>query len=261
MELDILNSFQKSVDQHLSLRSFPVAIKLLEREEDMPTDIGRPKRDLGEPVRPCVGWHLARHRGLPVAMMLEDFTTACPSGIFVFGLLEPPPSWLDGNLSYGIYAATREAAVNMEKHVFRLEVGKYIGVAFTPLGKADFTPDLIMIFCNSNDARHLVLASAWTNGEPVKTSIAARNLCSEAIIQPFLTGKPVLAVPCGGDRQHGATDDDEIVFTTPVNRLEGIIKGLAEFEKSHSIEKLGEDTKLQRRYKEMAKSLDAKLGR
>ena len=259
--MDILKRFQKALDEHLSLRSSPIAIKLLEREEDIPPNMGRPRRDLGESIRPCVGWHLARHKEVPVAMLLDDFATTCPSGVFIFGLLEPIPSWLEGDLSYGIYTASREAAVNMEKHVFRLEVGKYIGVAFAPLGEADFTPDLIMIFCNSNDARHLVLASAWTNGEPVKTSIAARNLCSEAIIQPFLTGKPVLAIPCGGDRQHGATDDDEIVFTAPASKLEGIIEGLAEFEKSHSIEKLGEDTKLQKRYKEMAKTLDVKLGR
>ncbi|GAH70145.1 unnamed protein product, partial [marine sediment metagenome] len=171
------------------------------------------------------------------------------------------PSWLEGDLSYGIYTASREAGVNMEKHVFRLEVGKYIGVAYAPIAKANFVPDLVMIFCNPYDARRLALAAAWTNGEPIKTSIAARNLCSEAVAQPFLTGKPVLAIPCGGDRRHGATQDDEIVFTTQVDRLEGMIVGLAEFEKSHCIEKLGEDTKLQKRYKEMAKTLDVKLGR
>ena len=259
--MDILNNFQKTVDRHLSLRSYPVAIKLVKHTKELPLNMGRPARDLGQTIRPCVGWHLARHRGLPIAMLLEDFTTACPSGIFVFGLMAPTPSWLNGDLSCGIYSATREAAVNMEKHVFRLEVGSYVGVAFAPLAKANFTPDLIMTFCNSNDARRLIIASAWDTGEPLKVSITGRDLCSEAIVQPFLSQKPVLAIPCRGDRQHGATHDDEIVFTTPMAKLEGIVTGLEEFEKSHRVEYLGEETELQRRYKEMAKTLDAKLGR
>ena len=259
--MEILNNFKKVVDKYLSIRSSPVAIKLLKRNEDIPSNMGRPRRDLGESVRPCVGWHLARHQGLPVAMLLEDFTTACPSGVFVFGLMEPTSTWLNGELSCGIYTASREAAVNMEKHVFRLDTGKYIGVAFAPLEKTNFVPDLVMTFCNPNDARRLIVASAWKTGEPLKASIAGRNLCSEAIVQPFLTAKPMLAIPCGGDRRHGATPDDEIVFTTPMDRLEEIAAGLEKFEESHHIEKLGGETELQRRYKEMARMLDAELSR
>ena len=48
--MDILNSFQKAVDQHLSLRSHPVAIKLLKRAEEVPPNMGRPARDLGETI-------------------------------------------------------------------------------------------------------------------------------------------------------------------------------------------------------------------
>lgn len=259
--MEILERFKKVVDEHLSLRSFPVAIKLLERREDIPPNMGRPLKTLGESIRPCVGWHMARHKGLSVAMLPEDFSTACPTGMFVFGLLEPIQQWIEGDLSYGIYTGSREAAANMERHVFRLEVGKYKGVAFAPLGKADFIPDLVMIYGNSREALRLVLASVWTNGEPLKVSIAARNLCADGIVQPFQTGKPALAIPCGGDREHGVTDDHEIVFTTPVDKLEEIIEGLEEFEKSHRVGSLGGESKLRKRYNEMAKILDDKLGR
>lgn len=259
--MEILERFKKAVDEHLSLRSFPVAIKLLERSEDIPPNMGRPLKALGESIRPCVGWHLVRHKGLSIAMLPEDFTTACPTSIFVFGLLEPIQPWIEGDLSYDIYTGSRGAAANMERHVFRLEVGKYKGIAFAPLGKADFIPDLVMIYGNSREVHRLVLAAAWTTGEPLNVSIAARNLCTEGIIQPFQTGQPVLAIPCGGDREHGRTNDDEIVFTTPVDKLEGIIKGLAEYEKSHRVENLGGESRLRKRYKEMAKTVDEKLGR
>jgi len=75
------------------------------------------------------------------------------------------------------------------------------------------------------------------------------------------TGRPVLAIPCGGDREHGRTDDYEIVFSAPVDRLEVIIEGLEEAKKWQLVEKLGGESRLRQRYKEMAKTLDEKLGR
>ena len=90
---------------------------------------------------------------------------------------------------------------------------------------------------------------------------AARNICADSIVQPFQTGVPVLAIPCGGDRKHGGTDDNEIVFTTPVDKLEGMIKGLEEQGKSLRVENLGGESKLEKRYKKMAKIVDKALGR
>ena len=194
-------------------------------------------------------------------MLEEDFSSACPSGVFVFGLLETIPQWIDGDLSYGLYTGSRAAARNMENQVFRLEAGKYQGVAFATLGEADFTPDLIMIFCNSKDTRRLALASTWATGEPLRVDIFARDLCSEGVVQPLQTGHPAIAIPCGGDRRFGGTDDDEIVFTTPLDRVEVIMEGLENFREVHKVHSLGEDSKFQKSYKEMAKILDGKFGR
>lgn len=259
--MDILKDFEKTVKEHLSLCSSPVAVKLLEREEDIPSGAGRPLRDTGETIRPCVGWHLARHRGFSIAMLADDFGTDCPTGLFVFGISEPTRSWLEGGLSYGIYTASTEAAANMERHVYRLEPGRYVGVAFAPLRQAPFAPDLIMIYSNGNDARRLALASAWETGEPLKVSIAGRNLCAESIAQLVCTGKPVFAIPCGGDRQHGGTQDDEVVFAAPVNRLAGIIEGLKGAEKAHHVKSLGAQSWLRKSYRKMAEELNEKLGR
>jgi uncharacterized protein (DUF169 family) len=259
--MEILDRFQKVVDEQLKLSTFPIAIKFLERRENVPTNVGRPKRDLGEPIHPCQGWNIARREGLPVAMLEEDFSTECPTGIFAFGILEPIEQWIQGDLAYGIYASSREAAVNMERNVFRLETGKYKGVVFAPLWKADFVPDLVMIYGNSRQAMRLVSSSMCLTGDPLRVSIAARDVCADGIIQPFLTGRPALAIPCGGDRERGGTQDTEVVFTAPLNSLEGIIKGLELSCGSFIIENLGEERPLLKRYREMAKILDKKLGR
>ena len=68
-----------------------------------------------------------------------------------------------------------------------------------------------MVYCDSREAMRLVTAASWTTGEPLRFSMAARGLCADGVAQPFLLGRPVLAVPCGGDRTHGGTQDDELV--------------------------------------------------
>ena len=259
--MELISSFNKCINEQLGLTTLPIAVKLLEQGDSIPNEVGRPLRDLGEPVTPCGGWNLARHLNLPIVMLEEDFSTRCPTGLFVFGILEPIKQWIEGDLAYGIYASSREAAANMEKNVFRLPVGKYKGVAFAPLGKEYFVPDLVMIYCNSKQAMLLTTAVAWANGEALKVTIAARNVCSDGIVQPFQIGRPVVAIPCGGDREYGGTQDTEIVFTTPLDRLEGIINGLELSERAITIGNLGEKPKLIKQYEEMGMILDEKLGR
>lgn len=51
------------------------------------------------------------------------------------------------------------------------------------------------------------------------------------------------------------------MFTTPVDKLEGIIKGLESLQRARKIENLGEEPEIRKRYNEMAALLDKKLGR
>jgi uncharacterized protein (DUF169 family) len=259
--MEIFKEFKEVIDEQLHLASLPIAIKFIKREQDIPKEIGRPMRDLGGPIRPCTGYHLVRHQGLSLAMLEEDFSIACPAGLFIFGIFEPIKPWIEGELAYEIYTGTREAAANMERSVFRLETGKFKGMALAPLAKANFIPDLIMVYCDSKQAMRLVTAATFTDGEPLRFSMAARGLCSDGVVQPFQIKRPVVSIPCGGDRLFGVAQDNEVVFTTPLDRLEGIVKGLRAFESSHRIEHLGGESELRKRYNEMAKILEEKLGR
>lgn len=254
--MSTITDFEKALETHLSLRSFPIAVKLIKSGEDVPTDYGRPLRDLGERITPCMGWHLARHLGLSVAMGTDDFSSECPSSLFIFGVIEPLQEWIDGDLAYGLYAADREAAKTMEANVPRLAPGEYEGLVFSPLEKASFAPDLVMVYCNSRDAMRLITASAWETGEPLRVSMAGRGLCGDGVVQAFLTGKPVVAIPCGGDRVHGGTQDDEVVFVAPAGHLEGIIAGLEAFKRALRVDRLGGQSVLHGQYSRMAATLD-----
>jgi uncharacterized protein (DUF169 family) len=259
--MELFKEFKKVTDEQLHLASLPIAIKFIKNKKDIPEEIGRAKRDLGGPIRPCTGYHLVRHQGLSLAMLAEDFSTACPAGLFIFGIFEPIKPWIEGDLAHEIYTGTKEAAANMERSVFRLETGKFKGLALAPLVEANFSPDLIMIYCDSKQAMRLVTAATFTDGEPLRFSMAARGLCSDAVVQCFQIKRPVVSIPCGGDRLFGVVQDNEIVFTTPLDRLEGIIRGLRAFERSHRVAYLGGESELRKRYNKMARIMDEKLGR
>ena len=259
--MELLKQFKQEIDEQLHVTTYPIAIRFIRPGDDIPPEFGRPARDLGTPIRPCTAFHLVRHQGHSVAMLEEDFSTGCPAGLFIFGILEPTREWLEGDLANQIYAANKEAAVCMENSIFRLETDKYGGMLLAPMDKAEFTPDLVMIYCDSRQAMRLVTAATYTDGKPLRFSMAARGLCSDGVTQPFLIKQPVVAIPCGGDRLFGTAQDHEMVFTTPVDRLEGIIEGLRVFERTHTPGRLGGDTELRDKYNSMAKLLEEKLGR
>ena len=259
--MEVLKEFNRIISEQLHLATIPMAIRFIRKEDELPEKVGRPRRDLGGPIRPCTAFHLVRHLGLSVAMLEEDFSTGCPAGFFIFGIAEPLEPWIEGDLAYEVYTGTREAAVNMENSIFRLETENFKGMVLAPLTEADFIPDLVMVYCNSKQAMRLVTAATYTDGKPLQFSMAARGLCSDGVVQPFQINSPVVAIPCGGDRLFGVAQDNEMVFTTPVDRLEGIITGLELFEKTHGISSLGGESELRKRYNKLSRILDEKLGR
>lgn len=222
--METLKKFAEAVEKHLVPATYPVAVKLLKHEKEIPEKAKQPKRDFGQPIVPCQGSGLARRQGLSVAMLKEDFSLDCLTAIILFGIVRPPKAWLDGD--FVTYAETREAAINNVKSFFRFEPGKYIGVLFSPVREATFDPDMVMVYCNSAQAMRMVRAARYEDGYPLIPRITASAVCSASVIQTVQTGNCQLNIPCGGDRAHAFARDDEIVFSAPFNRLEGIARGL-----------------------------------
>ena len=222
----MLYKFAEKVEKHVHPASLPIKVKLLESEKDIPKKALRPKKDLDCQITPCHAWGLTCRQSLSIAMLKEDFNLDCGSALIIFGLIKPPKWWIEGNLAYGQFAGTREAAVNMEKSVFRFEPGKYIGLAFSPLRKTDFDPDMVMLYCNSVQAMLLVNAAIYEDGNPLDTTISARNVCSDTIVQTIQTGKCQVSIPCAGDHLHGLAKDYEIIFSAPSHKLNSIMRGL-----------------------------------
>jgi uncharacterized protein (DUF169 family) len=93
--LSDLNGFGEEMERRLQLPTSPVAVKLLEREGDIPAGAVRPKKDRGSHLALCQAFAMSRREKATVAMLKED--NWCYMPVIAFGLSEPPDFFLQGN--------------------------------------------------------------------------------------------------------------------------------------------------------------------
>jgi uncharacterized protein (DUF169 family) len=232
-ELNVYHEYGEELERRLRLKTFPLALKLLEREEDVPEGAQRPKRDLGHRLTLCQSFQLSRRDGITVAMLAED--NWCFEPVVGYGLREPPEYFLEGHNRYPQDVATLEAGSHYAHEFPKLELGKYVGVVSAPLKTANFEPDLVMIYCDSSQLSLLLLGREWKDGYNLKCSLSSHAACVYAVVPAIQSGECQVAIPCRGDHYIFAmAGDDEMIFTVPQGKLEDLMTGLRHLDKSGS---------------------------
>jgi uncharacterized protein (DUF169 family) len=227
-EVNNFNGYGEELESLLQLRTSPIAIRLLKREEDIPKGAIRPKRDLGVHLGLCQGFAMSRRDKATIAMLKEDHR--CYSPVIAFGLAKPPDFFMEGNMYFKRSVADLEVAKNLANAFPRLEFGKYVGVVSSPLRTANFEPDLVITYCNSNQLRCLLTGMKYKEGYIVTSKLDPGGACVQSTVPVILTGECQVAVPCGGDRQHALAQDDEMIFSVPRSKLGDLILGLRYFD-------------------------------
>jgi hypothetical protein len=72
ISLETFNSYGTDLEKLLSLRTYPIAIKFLKSEAEIPQGAVRPKKDRGEHYAMCQAFAVARRQGMTLAMFIED---------------------------------------------------------------------------------------------------------------------------------------------------------------------------------------------
>ena len=139
-----------------------MAVKLLEKETDIPEGAKRPLRDFGYHLAQCQAFHLTRCDGQTIAMLKED--QWCFEPVTGFGLAEPPERFLQGYNRYPRDVATLKAGENYASEFPCLEVGRYVGIVAAPLMTTNFEPDLVVIYCDSAQLCLLLLGIEHKEG-------------------------------------------------------------------------------------------------
>lgn len=206
------NSYGEDLERLLRLRTSPIAVKMLEKEEDIPEGATRPKKDRGYHLAQCQAFAMSRREKTTVAMLKED--NWCPGPLLVYGIMQrpqdqgPPPSQQTAYDSF--------------------EPGKYIGIVTAPLITTNFEPDLVIVYSNTGQLRNMLL-SLKNEDRPLINSAFFPFSCAYAVVNPIKTGQYWIVLPDPGEYERALGTEDEMMFSIPRIKLEGF---MADFKKA-----------------------------
>jgi len=204
-----LNEFNKSgeeLETSLLLRTSPIAVKMLEKEADIPKEAFRPKKDGKYHIAQCQAFGMSRREGKTVAMLKEDHW--CPTALMAYGIVETPASMAKLGESFQSF-----------------EVGKYIGVLTAPLKKASFKPDVILVYLNPAQLRGLLLPMMYNGASQISTHLFLPS-CAHCVVDPMKTGKYCVVLPDPGEYQRALTLEEEMILAVPQDKLGALAAGL-----------------------------------
>jgi uncharacterized protein (DUF169 family) len=195
----------------LMLRTSPIAVKMLEKEADIPAGAVRPKRDRGYHLAQCQAFALSRRRRETIAMLKEDHW--CPAPLIAYGMVE---------------RLEDTGGQTIDRYVC-FEHGKYIGIVTAPLKSAAFAPDVVIIYSNTAQLRSLLLAMKQED-RPLVESRFFPPSCGYAVVNVMQTGRYWAVLPDPGEHQRALTGEGEMMFAVPAARLAGLVADLKKFE-------------------------------
>ena len=126
-----------------------------------------------------------------------------------------------------MYAATPEAGARTEELVPQFPLGKMKGLLFAPLEKADFEPDVVVVYGLPAQIVRLVQGALFEEGGTISSNFGGRCACGSYIVVPYLTGECKVIVQGGGERVFAGCGDEEICFAIPGSKMGTVARGLA----------------------------------
>ncbi|WLR52747.1 DUF169 domain-containing protein [Bacillus tianshenii] len=224
VEQEKLVVLNEAIEKYVRPDTFPLAVKVLKEEEALPERIKRPKQDLGMTFSICQAVTMSRRYGWAMAMGAED--QSCPIAKVAFGYEDEIDFYKDGNLPNQMYTKTCELGAKTEAAVPKFTKAEAGTVVISPLTRASFDPELVIVYGNSAQVMRMVAAALYNTGGEITSSFSSRADCADLIIRTKQTDKPQVILPCYGDRVFGQTHDHEMAFTFPYSMVDDFLEGL-----------------------------------
>jgi uncharacterized protein (DUF169 family) len=211
------------IERILLLKTSPIAVKMLQKEKDIPKGAFRPLKDEGIHIAQCQAFALSRRQRMTVAMLKED--NWCPAPISAYGMVTPREDYP----GFPHVIEDRKAAERLAQTSPEFDHGKYIGIVSAPLKRADFEPDVIIIFSNVTQLRNILYAVKYKEGCLVNTVLDPLRSCVFSIVPVIQTGECRVTIPDPGEYLRTMCGDDEIIFSAPGDKVAGLVYGLQHF--------------------------------
>jgi uncharacterized protein (DUF169 family) len=224
-----LQELGQALDKYIRPLTFPLALKMLKSEEEIPEKTRRPFQQMKKKIAICQGVGMSRKYGWTIAMGKEDMQ--CSLGAAPFGFFKNIDYFNEGNLAAGMFTASKELGKKQEDLVDRFDHGTYSHILVAALGRTSFEPDLFIVYGNPAQMMRLVQGALYNAGGAVQSSSMGRLGCA-TIITAIKKDECRYLIPGNGDRIFGMTQDYEMMFMFPPSKLDDLIDGLAKTHKA-----------------------------
>jgi uncharacterized protein (DUF169 family) len=224
-----LKEVEHALNTYVRPLTFPVAIKMLKSEDEIPEKTRRPFQQMKKKVAICQGIGMARKLGWAIAMGKEDMQ--CSLGAAPFGFFKNIDFFDNGNLAAGMFTASKEVGKREEDLIDRFDYGAYSHILVAPISRTAFEPDLLMIYGNPAQIMRLIQGALFNEGGAVQSTSMGRLGCA-SIITVIKNDECRFLVPGNGDRIFGMTQDYEMSFMIPAARVDTVLDGLAQTHKT-----------------------------
>lgn len=213
----------QKLNQFLRPATYPVALSMVTSRDELPQSFAK-AADKASPMLVCQGVTLARRYGWTVCLKPGDMV--CPLGAVALGFAPPSEGFLSGATGVPNWVCSDQARSMVAESIPKLAHGQAGYLIAAPLAKADWNPQLVIVYGNPAQMVRLVQSLVHHTGRPMTFSALGGIGCASYISQALITGQCQM-VPCGaGDRIFAMAQDDEMAFAIPAAQLEPVLKGL-----------------------------------
>ncbi|MBW2608972.1 MAG: DUF169 domain-containing protein [Deltaproteobacteria bacterium] len=212
--------------------SYPLAVKMLTKDDNIPEQAKRPLRDFGCYLNTCQCFALSRRTGEMIAQKKDDMW--CFEPVIAYGITGGDmdaynaglEAFLDGKTRYPMGAKDHEIALKWASEVPRFEPDQYVGIISAPLMRAGFRPDLAILFINPVQLNLVLSGISYQWGESVQCKIASEGGCVNYVVPPIQNGDFWISNPCYGDIASAIGLPSELVISIPMEKVEQLLVGM-----------------------------------
>ena len=227
MELEQYHKLASALDKYLKFEAFPLAIKMIEDEDEIPEKVVRPSKNMNKRLMMCQGFGICKSVGRSMAFTAED--TCCMEGATRLGWLDRADYLEDGSAIMALGLA-KDADVAQTLETGKPALGpefNYKGMIISPLGWTRVEPQLVVMYLNAARLARCLDSITGETGEVISAHTNGRGgTCIWGIAWVILNKKPTFVIPPIGEFRFAGHQDDEIIFVLPTSYLPILRDGL-----------------------------------
>ncbi|MHA1106300.1 MAG: DUF169 domain-containing protein [Promethearchaeota archaeon] len=216
----------------LRLLTFPLAIKYIKEESEIPPNAFRPSK-INQRLSLCQAFTTARRSGRTVGITFED--NHCITSSFVQGWEYMPGKEILKSQILSEYHSNPSAEMRIQLQFSELltkesleKIKGNIGFIVSPLPNTEIIPDIILTYGSPAQITNIIHALTYEGRFLVnnQTFLGYGESCIRGVLVPYLTNKSQVILPGTGDRTLAMTTENEMAFGMPASRLFYIQKNL-----------------------------------